>query len=489
MDTMTTEVNVIAVDSISDADLVSRTLAGDRDAFNRIVSRYQILICSLAYSQIGHLGLSEDVAQETFITAWKRLRLLRQPDKLRAWLCGIVRNLTRKYLAREGRQPVHDAEALELVANAPAPEALPSDHTISREEEAMLWRALARLPQLYREPLILYYREHQSIEYVAVELDLSEDAVKQRLSRGRKMLQDEVESFLESALRKTAPTPAFSNAVLAALPLAGGPMAVAGVGAAKGTVAAKGLGGLWAVCLLPFIGIFTGFGAQWLMFRDKPSGHGPGQSRLILTWVAVVGFAVGGDFALQQAAYAYQWTAPVKFAAVAGFWWFYAMLMATWIISIYWRITAKDRTAEAAGAPTLPPVPPLRSAAIVAGTHLMMFWGLIFLSWQEHDRLGTIIIVGLMTALGIWNFSNMRKQNGAKVGTAYIVQLATCGALMLAIFNLRFDVWISNAEKITVAELHTRMPVWMVPLLTLVLVLWSVVVFVVAKPKRPFQCQ
>ena len=46
----------------TDAELVSRTLAGDRDAFNQIVSRYQILICSLAYSRIGHLGQSEDVA-------------------------------------------------------------------------------------------------------------------------------------------------------------------------------------------------------------------------------------------------------------------------------------------------------------------------------------------------------------------------------------------------------------------------------------------
>jgi hypothetical protein len=55
----------------NDTELVSRSLAGDRDAFSRIVSRYQTLICSLAYSRIGNLGQSEDVAQETFITAWK----------------------------------------------------------------------------------------------------------------------------------------------------------------------------------------------------------------------------------------------------------------------------------------------------------------------------------------------------------------------------------------------------------------------------------
>ena len=97
-------------------------------------------------------------------------------------------------------------------------EALPSEQAISREEEAILWRSLERIPELYREPLILFYREHQSIESVAAELELSEDAVKQRLSRGRKLLQEEVQAFVETALRRTAPGEAFSGAVLAALP-------------------------------------------------------------------------------------------------------------------------------------------------------------------------------------------------------------------------------------------------------------------------------
>ena len=252
----------------SDAQLVSRTLAGDRDAFSRIVARYQILICSLAYSRIGHLGLSEDVAQETFITAWKHLRLLREPDKLRAWLCGIVRNRIHKSLQREGREPVQRAEPLERVDDAPAREALPSEQTIRREEEAILWRSLERIPELYREPLVLFYREHQSIERVAAELELSEDAVKQRLSRGRKMLQEEVQAFVESTLSRTAPGRAFSGAVLAALPA--GPAAAVGVGAAgKGTALAKtGLLGLW---LAPIIGILGGMLAHWLIVQAAPT--------------------------------------------------------------------------------------------------------------------------------------------------------------------------------------------------------------------------
>src|SRR5262252_1535738 len=114
----------------SDAELVSRSLAGDRDAFSRIVSRYQTLICSLAYSRIGNLGQSEDIAQETFITAWKHLRHLREPSKLRAWLCGIVRNRVHKNLRREGLEPAHDAETLEVAEESPTSEVLPSEQAV-----------------------------------------------------------------------------------------------------------------------------------------------------------------------------------------------------------------------------------------------------------------------------------------------------------------------------------------------------------------------
>ena len=52
---------------LSDSELVTRSLAGNRDAFGWIVARYQSLLCSLAYSATGSLNQSEDLAQETFI--------------------------------------------------------------------------------------------------------------------------------------------------------------------------------------------------------------------------------------------------------------------------------------------------------------------------------------------------------------------------------------------------------------------------------------
>ena len=67
---------------------------------------------------------------------------------------------------------------------------------------------------------MLFYREHQSIETVAANLDLTEDTVKQRLSRGRKMLQEQVLAFVEGALSRTNPGKTFTLGVLAALPAA-----------------------------------------------------------------------------------------------------------------------------------------------------------------------------------------------------------------------------------------------------------------------------
>src|SRR5580698_5025330 len=141
---MMTTTNTMSAVVNNDAELVSATLGGNRDAFGQIVSRYQSLICSLAYSATGSLGQSEDLAQETFITAWKYLRHLRERDKLRAWLCGIARNRINNFLRREGREPVRKAGPLEEISESHSPEPLPVEQTISNEEAQILWRALER---------------------------------------------------------------------------------------------------------------------------------------------------------------------------------------------------------------------------------------------------------------------------------------------------------------------------------------------------------
>ena len=253
--------------ALTDADLVGACLSGNRDAFTQIVSRYQSLICSLAYSATGSLGQSEDLAQETFITAWKHLRRLRERHKLKAWLCGIARNRINSFLRRDNREPLHLAEPLEEIHDSVATGPLPHDQTISKEEEAILWRSLERIPEQYRETLVLFYREHQSIENVAAALDLSEDAVKQRLSRGRKLLASEVAAFVEGALERSNPTKTFTLAVLASLPVltTSAKAATLGAIAAQGSATAKFAAG--AGFLNAAVGLMLGFAGPWLQYR------------------------------------------------------------------------------------------------------------------------------------------------------------------------------------------------------------------------------
>jgi RNA polymerase sigma factor (sigma-70 family) len=228
----------------SDADLVAACLAGNRSAFEQIVERYQRLLCSLAYSALGDVGASEDVAQDTFVTAWLKLGELREPEKLRAWLCSILRFKISHARRRDGREPVRGAAPLEHAFDLPGDEPSADAVAADRDDHALVWRALRELPETYREPLVLFYREHGSIEHVAAELDLTEDAVKQRLARGRTMLKDQVLSLVEGALARSTPGRVFTVGVLAALPAVLSPAAKAAAAGTAAAAATKGAGGL-----------------------------------------------------------------------------------------------------------------------------------------------------------------------------------------------------------------------------------------------------
>ena len=250
-----------------DTALVAGSLAGDQRAFGQIVTRYQSLICSLAYSATGSVSGSEDLAQKIFLTAWKQLSSLREPAKLRSWLCGIARHLIHDAIRAEHRELSHAAEELDAAVDSPAPGPLPSEDAMTKEEEGILWRSVGRIPEIYREPLILFYREHQSIESVAEALELSEDAVKQRLSRGRKLLHEQVLRFVEGALERTSPGKAFTIGVLAALPAftVSASAATAGAAAVKGSMPAKAAAatGLIGALLAPLLALF----GTWIGYR------------------------------------------------------------------------------------------------------------------------------------------------------------------------------------------------------------------------------
>lgn len=245
-----------------EASLVMSSLGGDRDAFCEIVSRYQNLLCSLAYSSVGDLKHSEDIAQEVFVEAWKKLDTLREPEKLKSWLCGILRFKVSRYRRKERRQPLTSAEELEVDSHQSSAHGMLEDVAIKEQEQALLWQALDKMDASYREPLVLFYRENQSAEQVAQELELTLDTTKQRLSRGRKLLKQAMITFVEESLAKTKPGAGFTAGVLAAISGIAPPQAKAAVWGAGAT-------GLWShlLAILASVAAFSGFISSFFGLR------------------------------------------------------------------------------------------------------------------------------------------------------------------------------------------------------------------------------
>jgi RNA polymerase sigma factor (sigma-70 family) len=205
-----------------DSELVRAAIHGDKRAFVMIVARHQSMVCGITLTILGDFAESEDAAQETFLSAWRKLKDLREPGKLRPWLAQIARNAALAHLRRNpSHVPLDDALVVADAAATP-------DQAAAREEEAaIVCSSLAKLPEVYRLPLILFYREGQSVRAVAETLSLSEDAVKQRLSRGREMLRDEVSGLIETVLTRTRPTAVFTVSVAAAIGALAVPAAIA----------------------------------------------------------------------------------------------------------------------------------------------------------------------------------------------------------------------------------------------------------------------
>lgn len=263
----------VPLSPVSDADLWHASRAGDRDAFGRIVERYQSLVAAIAYSRTGDLAAASDFAQETFVTAWRKQNDLREPALLKSWLAGIARNLTAN-AAKVAERRGGAAVPLDGIAEPAAREASPEARAVSKQEEELLWDTLQQLPESYREPLVLFYREERSVAEVARQLELSEDAVKQRLSRGRAMLKAEMSALVESALARSRPGASFGAGVLAAIAFTaptsaalatkftGAAAASAATGAASGKGTVAGIGG--AAVAGPAAGLLTAWVASKL---------------------------------------------------------------------------------------------------------------------------------------------------------------------------------------------------------------------------------
>jgi RNA polymerase sigma-70 factor (ECF subfamily) len=187
----------------SDEELVKRTLAGDRTAFDQLIRQYQRQAVAVSYRLVGNAHDALELTQEAFLKAYLGLRSLRQPRAFGGWLMRIVSNLSLNL--RRGRgvrrhgsleQTPCDELRVMLPAGGASSCADPFRRTASAEMGQRLHAALQQLPQKQRLAISMFTLEGLPQKQVAAALGCSVEAVKWHVFQGRQKLKKLLKEYL-----------------------------------------------------------------------------------------------------------------------------------------------------------------------------------------------------------------------------------------------------------------------------------------------------
>jgi RNA polymerase sigma-70 factor (ECF subfamily) len=190
----------------TDEELVARSMGGDLDSFNQLVLRWERPIYALAYRVIGREEEARDVAQETFLRAFRALKGFKGQAKFSSWLYRITLNLCRDWIRRERRTPVVQApegvDIIELAGEATPSESI--EDLVSRHELGrVVGKAMSQLPEEQRTAIILKEYHGLTFQEIAELLDCPLSTVKTRLYQGLTVLRKQLrEAGVEGTFNK-----------------------------------------------------------------------------------------------------------------------------------------------------------------------------------------------------------------------------------------------------------------------------------------------
>jgi RNA polymerase sigma-70 factor (ECF subfamily) len=175
---------------LSDQDVIAQVLGGQSGAFELLMRRYNERVYRAARSIVRDDREAEDVMQQAYLNAFAHLRQFNGSARFSTWLTRIAINEALARIRKQSRHEEFDEErhdAEQLMSRAPFES--PEQQAFAHELRTLLESAIDRLPDGMREVFVLREVEGLSTAEVAACLDVSEDVVKTRLSRGRAALR------------------------------------------------------------------------------------------------------------------------------------------------------------------------------------------------------------------------------------------------------------------------------------------------------------
>ena len=247
----------------SDAQLIQRVLQGDQDAFTLLLDKYQKGVHALAWRKIGDFHIAQEITQDAFLQAYRKLGDLKNPNAFAGWLYVIVAHLCLDWL-RKNRIPM---ESLDTADSSEVDKGSYSQYIAEKQEaeadetrREVVKELLKKLPESERTVMTLHYLGEMTIKGVSEFLGVSQNTVKSRLSRARNRLRKEKDVLQQSLGSFQLPAQLTENIMREVLRLSPVP-------APTGKpIAPLALSAVSAVVLLLLIGV----GAQHLSRFQKP---------------------------------------------------------------------------------------------------------------------------------------------------------------------------------------------------------------------------
>ena len=187
----------------NDVQLIRRILSDDDEAFSILVQKYQKSVHALAWRKVNDFHYAEEITQDTFLQAYKKLSTLKNPNQFSGWLYVIANRLCINWLQRHkpAMQSLEDTSMEEIEESA-------YNHYQSEQREAegtkyryeIAQKLLSKLPESERTVMTLYYLGEMTAKEISKFLGVSVNTITSRLRRARERLQQDQERLVQEVL-------------------------------------------------------------------------------------------------------------------------------------------------------------------------------------------------------------------------------------------------------------------------------------------------
>lgn len=177
---------------LQDPDIIQLVLKGQQQAYSVLVERYQHFVFTIALRYVQNREEAEELAQDTFVKAYRSLADFKGQSKFSTWLYAITTNTCMSHNRKKKESIVSLEERHEFIA---------ADHKDNKTSQALIRQALQHLPEGDAQVITLFYLAEQSLDETGQILGLSLSNVKVKLFRARQKLRDILEQKYKEELK------------------------------------------------------------------------------------------------------------------------------------------------------------------------------------------------------------------------------------------------------------------------------------------------